>query len=300
MTSLSYFDLHCDTPTACFREHRLFDAPDVAVSPRAGEALARWTQVFAVWIPEDEADPWGYYQRVLADFRAKYGGDFARSPQELTAPRAGLLAVEGGALLEGRLSRVDALCADGVRSLTLTWNGRNEIASGCHQTGGLTPFGARVIARLNRCGMATDLAHLNAESFWDALACAKWPIVTHACLQSYARHPRNLDDRQLTELAARGGLLGLCFYPGFFASREAFPAIYEQLSHICRLGLSDFVACGSDFDGAQMSPALSGVAQIPALFAYLAARGIPESVLHGFFYENAARFFKLVLTNAAR
>ena len=51
------------------------------------------------------------------------------------------LAVEGGAVLAGRLEYVQALAGHGVRMLTLTWNGENELAGGSAITGGLKPFG---------------------------------------------------------------------------------------------------------------------------------------------------------------
>ena len=53
------------------------------------------------------------------------------------------LAVEGGAVLAGRLEHVQALAGHGVRMLTLTWNGENELAGGSAVTGGLKPLAGK-------------------------------------------------------------------------------------------------------------------------------------------------------------
>ncbi len=297
---MDYFDLHCDTPSVCFREDASFLENDLAVSGRQGDCFARWTQVFAIWISEDQPDPFAHYRRVLGDFKMKFSKPFCTAASEVEAPRSGILAVEGGALLEGDLSRLDQLYCDGVRSLTLTWNGQNEIASGCQASGGLTEFGKRVVARLNRLGIATDLSHLNPESFWDALERADWPIATHSCLQAYFEHPRNLTDEALKAIAKKGGIIGLCFYPAFFGGRAVHEALFAQIVHMLELGLGDAIALGSDFDGAEMDPMLCKVGQVPALYADLCEHGIEETILQGIFYENAARFFKKLLTNGCR
>ena len=54
---------------------------------------------------------------------------------------AAILTVENGSALAGRLDRVEVLARDGVRMLTLTWNGENELGSGSMTGHGLSPFG---------------------------------------------------------------------------------------------------------------------------------------------------------------
>ena len=54
---------------------------------------------------------------------------------------AAVLAVEGGSALAGRLEHIQTLAQRGVKILTLTWNGENELGygSGCGESSGLKP-----------------------------------------------------------------------------------------------------------------------------------------------------------------
>lgn len=54
---------------------------------------------------------------------------------------AAFLSVENGSALAGDLDRVRLLAEDGVKAITLTWNGENEIGSGHVSEHGLTDFG---------------------------------------------------------------------------------------------------------------------------------------------------------------
>src|SRR5699024_4754942 len=80
---------------------------------------------------------------------------------------AALLSVEGGAVLGGDLSKLQALYDDGVRLMTLTWNDSNEIGNGCfaENTGGLTPFGKDVVREMQKMHILVDVSHLNERGF---------------------------------------------------------------------------------------------------------------------------------------
>ncbi len=213
--------------------------------------------------------------------------------------RCALLSVEGGSLLEGELSRLDRLYADGVRTLTLTWNGENALAHGAHcPDGGLKPSGREVIGRLNALGMVCDLSHLNRCSFWEALPLCRYPAATHACFDALHPHCRNLTDRQAVGLSQKGGIIGLCFYPDFLGEGNPADRLYEQIVHGLSLGLEDALAIGSDFDGAKMHPELDRLAKLPKLYDALRQRGVKAAILQKIFYENAANFYAKVLTNA--
>lgn len=55
-------------------------------------------------------------------------------------------------MLAGEPSRAAELAADGVRMLTLTWNGENELGSGADMPGGLTPRGRQGRRGVRGCG----------------------------------------------------------------------------------------------------------------------------------------------------
>lgn len=248
----------------------------------SGAEFDRWKQCFAVWVRDDAPDPYGLYRAVLSDFKEK----LKASPENLTP----FFTVEGGSVLEGELSRLEVLKSDGIRALTLTWNGRNHIASGAAEQGGLTAFGREVIAEMNRLSIACDLSHLNEESFWQAVSLAEHPIATHSNCSAVFAHRRNLDDHQLRAIAARGGVIGLCCYPPFLGG-AVFEGLWANISHLLSLGLEDYIAFGSDFDGGEMSPELNSPQKLPDFAAFLAQKGLPERVAGKIFYRNAEKFF---------
>ncbi len=280
---MRYFDLHCDTAFECYRRGLAFENAELAVSAAEGAALEEWKQVFAIWIRDDEKAPFALYRAILRDWKQK----IRKKPACLTP----ILAVEGGAVLEDDPERVGQLKQDGVRLLTLTWNGENRIAGGAHSTKGLTDFGKEVIAGLNRAGIICDLSHLNDRSFYAVVERAEHPVATHSNCRAICDVPRNLNDDQLRLIAQKGGLIGLCFYP-LFLGGEGAEALARHLYHLCELGLEKQVAVGSDFDGAVMSPELDRLSKLPACAEKLKRLGFEQGLLERFFYENAENYFK--------
>ena len=103
-----------------------------------------------------------YYEQNLRFFRAQLAANKDRIAQVRTADEilaavkdgkcAALLTVEGGSVLAGEPSRAAELAADGVRMLTLTWNGENELGSGEDMPGGLTPRGVKAVEACEDAG----------------------------------------------------------------------------------------------------------------------------------------------------
>ncbi len=136
---------------------------------------------------------------------------------------ASLMGIEGGHVLEGSLAALRDFQRLGVRYLTLThaWNndladssGTAEIPPPTH--GGLSPLGERVVQELNRLGVMVDVSHASDETFWDVLRVTRAPVIaSHSSARAVARHPRNLSDEMLRELARNGGVAMINFYPGY-------------------------------------------------------------------------------------
>lgn len=280
---MRYFDLHCDTPYECYRQKQPFLENTLAVSAKRGVYFEKWKQVFAIFIRDDHPTPYQLYQNILADFQEK----LAACPPCVTP----YFAVEGGAVIEDDLTRIAALKRDGVRFFTLTWNGQNRLAGGSLCEQGLTEFGREAIACLNREGICTDLSHLNDRSFYAAVSCAKYPVATHANCRAVCNVRRNLKDDQIRLIAEKEGLIGLCFYPPFLCG-EVVDALFCNITHLCKLGLENYIAIGSDFDGGEMSEEVKTLSDIPPLYGKLSEMGIKESVLRKVFYENAHRYIK--------
>ena len=280
---MNYFDLHCDTPIECYKRSVDFNDAALAVSARKGEAFERWYQCFAVFIREDNPLPYEYYQTVLCEFKNKL-----KSKSDNLTP---IFTVEGGTVIEDDISRIKQLKDDGIRALTLTWNGENNIASGALCEGGLKPFGKEVIIELNRNRIATDLAHINREGYFDALEAAEFPIITHTCCDSFHSHKRNVTDEQVRALVQKNGVIGLCFYPEFLGCGNVFENVYKNIFLLLDKGYEDNIAIGSDFDGATMDDELKDISFVPTLYSKLKRFGISADILNKIFFENSKRFF---------
>ena len=278
---MNYLDLHCDTATKWQKQNLTLQNNSLAVSSLKGEVIDNWTQTFAIFINDDCKKPWQEYLNTLQKIKIV----LKNKPNNLTT----LLSVEGGALLEENIERLDQLKSDGIKFLTLTWNGENSIAGGCKTNKGLTTFGKTVIEKMNRLKIGCDLSHINEKSFYSAVEIADFPLATHSNCYKLCEHPRNLKDEQLKLIAQKGGIIGLCFYPKFLKD-DIFDSIYQNIYCLCEMGLEKHIAIGSDFDGGVMSNKLDGIDKIPSLYKFLKDKKIPKTVLNGIFYKNAENY----------
>jgi microsomal dipeptidase-like Zn-dependent dipeptidase len=167
-----------------------------------------------------------------------------------------ILATEGLQPLEGELGNLDSLWNAGFRIFGLTHFFDNEVGGSAHgvDKGGLTPFGRRVIARLDSLGGIVDLAHASPRLFDDVLAATPRPvIVSHTGVQGTCPGPRNLSDDQLRRIAQRRGVVGIGFWDG--AICDPTPAAFARaVLHAVQVAGDDAIAIGSDFDGSTVTP----------------------------------------------
>ena len=281
---MNFFDLHCDTAYRCYAENLLFTDSSLAVTPKKANCFENWYQCFAVFIKDGTENPFEFYKNAIKNFK----NQLQNKPDNLTP----ILTVEGGLLIEDDLSRIETMCSHGIRALTLTWNGENQIAGGADTDVSLKDFGREVINSLNHFDMATDLSHLNKKSFYAALEIANKPIVTHSCIENIYKHRRNIDGNQLKNLVQKNGIFGLCFYPEFLGEGDVFENIYRNIFYILDNGYEDYLSIGSDFDGADMNKKLYDISAVPTLYEYLKLRNIKENILNKIFFQNAYNFFK--------
>ncbi len=280
---MQFFDLHCDTAYKCYRDNVLFTDSALAVTPQKASLFDKWSQCFAVFVKDGIDSPFEYYKNTLKEFKIQ----LKNKPNNLTS----FFTVENGIIIENDLNRVEKLYNDGIRAVTLTWNGENQIAGGADTNTGLKHFGEEVISELNRFGIMTDLSHLNKKSFYRVIELAQKPIITHSCLEYVHKHRRNIDDDQLRLLVQKGGVFGLCFYPAFLGEGNVFENIYKNVYHVLEMGYEDYLSIGSDFDGADMDKDLYDISFVPVLYNYLKSRNISDDILEKIFYNNAYNYF---------
>lgn len=143
---------------------------------------------------------------------------------------AGILSVflgmENGLPIQKDLSLLRLFYDIGVRYMTLTHAGNNDICDSCATKeklwNGLSPFGISVVKEMNRLGMLVDVSHISDDAFRDVIKYSKAPVVaTHSCCRAIANHPRNLTDEMIKEIASTGGVVQINFYPPFLNSNYA-------------------------------------------------------------------------------
>jgi membrane dipeptidase len=127
------------------------------------------------------------------------------------------LGMENGAPIADDLSRVAAFYARGVRYITLAHSHPNRIADGSYSQKrrwhGLSPFGERVVAEINRLGMMVDVSHLSDESTRAVLAVSRAPVIaSHTGLRHFTPgFERNLPDDLALAVAKTGGVIQIAF-----------------------------------------------------------------------------------------
>ena len=143
---------------------------------------------------------------------------FASSPDEVeaiakTGKRAIMTGLENGYPVGEDLANAKAFYDRGARYITLTHSGHNQIGdSSSDRTppphDGLSPFGERLVAEMNRLGIMVDVSHVAASTFWDVIRLSKAPIIaSHSGCKALNDVDRNLGDDQLRALAKNGGVI---------------------------------------------------------------------------------------------
>ena len=306
------FDLHCDTLTRSLYPPyegagETLDNPQFQLALGKVPAGTKWVQCFAVFVPDEcrGGDAASFFDRWADSFHRQAAAHGSRLAACRTFPEmeqavaggkcAALLTVEGGAALAGRLERVQALYETGVRMMTLTWNGENELASGHDTQKGFTSFGREAVAEMERLGMVVDVSHLNDRGVEELLGFAGRPFAaSHSNARAVCGHRRNLPDAFLREMVRRECLIGLTYAQPFLSEdgRGNMDDLYRHICHLLDLGAERCIALGSDYDGASIHPALDSVEKSLGIQAYLTARGIPEHTAEDIMFGNAWRFFQ--------
>ncbi|MDR2139202.1 MAG: gamma-glutamyl-gamma-aminobutyrate hydrolase family protein [Tannerella sp.] len=190
----------------------------------------------------------------------------ARTPDDLLRlkrerKKAILLGLENGYAIGKNLGRLKTLKQWGVSSITLCHNGANDLcdsAAGEPEWGGLSPFGREAVHEMNRLGLLIDLSHAAETTFYDVLNESRMPVIaSHSSVRALCNHPRNLTDRQIGALAAKGGVIHICLYTGFIRENSGETGCPEatlsdavrHINHAVRIAGIDHVGIGSDFDG---------------------------------------------------
>ncbi|MCD1622711.1 dipeptidase [Citromicrobium bathyomarinum] len=167
-------------------------------------------------------------------------------------PVGALLSIEGLQNLEGDLSNLDVLSKQGFRMASLTHFFDTDLAGSMHgmEKGGLTDKGRKAVRRMEALGMVVDIAHCSHTCVADILAMAERPVVSsHGGVQATCDVNRNLSDDEIRGVAKTGGVVGIGYWDAAVCGTSPRDAA-KAMKHVRDLVGIDYVALGSDYDGA--------------------------------------------------
>jgi len=198
--------------------------------------------------------------RLIASERARIFGEPDRfmlvdKAADIGAARqSGKLAVsfnfQGSNGLGGDPAMLEVYHSLGLRQLILSYNSRNAAGDGCHEPadGGLSSYGRRLVAEMNRLGILVDCSHMGVRSSLEAIDVSSEPVVfSHSNARSVWNHERNITDEQIAACAARGGMIGVNGVGLFLGPNDASPDTFVgHVDHIVQQVGIDHVGLGLD------------------------------------------------------
>ena len=166
---------------------------------------------------------------------------------------AWVASMEGAAMIENELDRIELLYGFGVRALGIAYSEANALGSGLKEPrdGGLTVFGRRAVERMNKVGMLIDCSHCGDQTTLDTIETSGQPIVlSHIGAQALWDSNRLAPDAVLEACAAKGGLIGIEAAPHTTVSpqhpRHSLESVMDHFEHIRALVGIDHVTFGPD------------------------------------------------------
>lgn len=324
-------DSHCDTPMF-FPEGIHFDQRDPRIlydlhkmqeggpdavtmvaylpQPKPGETFAQIAPLGAK-TPREYADLIfdKIEDTILSDSRyiahARSEADIRRNKRD--GLRSLLTGIENGLAIEDDINNVQHFANRGITYITLCHNGDNQICDSARNSlnthGGVSPFGAQVIAEMNRLGLMVDLSHAGEKSFYDALQISRTPIVcSHSNSRALCDVPRNITDEQMRALAAAGGVCQITLYNGFLRTdgNATITDAIRHLEHAIDIMGIEHVGLGTDFDGDGGIPGLADASELVNFTKALLRRRYSETDISLIWGGNWLRVMNLCQQSAQR
>lgn len=209
-----------------------------------------------------------------------------------------LLTIENGIALDNDIDNLYRLYKKGIRMMTITWNGDNQLGCGAltKQDNGLTSFGRKCINVMNNIDMIIDVSHASVKTFWDVLDLTRKPVIaSHSNVYNICKHRRNLSDFQIKEIAKANGVIGINYCSNFLTEKKKsiIQDVVNHIAYVCNLIGPEYVCLGSDFDGTENLPAnLKGVKDLYKIEECMLVNGFTEENIRNIMGENLIGFLK--------
>jgi membrane dipeptidase len=206
------------------------------------------------------ADPWGDYQKSIADKHNIINANpdrmvLVRSAADILKAKgdrkfAVLFGTQDSAMVGPELDRLAQMKKDGVMTVQLTYNNANLSGDGSLEPrdGGLTRLGKKTIERIESEKLLLDLSHGGARTMAEAISYAKRPpVISHTGARALTDHPRNTSDDTIRAVAQKGGVVGVYFMP--FLTLDSQPKgadLIAHIEHVAKVAGEDHVGIGTD------------------------------------------------------
>lgn len=134
------------------------------------------------------------------------------------------LGMENGAPIGHDIANLKYFYDRGIRYITLTHGRDNQICDSSYDTtqtwNGLSPFGEKVVAEMNRLGIMVDISHVSDSTFYDVIRITNAPVIAShsSCRQFTPGFQRNMSDDMIRTLAKNGGVIQINFGASFLDS----------------------------------------------------------------------------------
>lgn len=188
----------------------------------------------SIYIPADYEKSGGGKQLAdtLIDMVVKFSKDWpkqfavAKSVQDVTTQfKRGVISLcmgmENGTPIEHDLKNVQYFYDRGIRYITLAHALSNHISDSSYDTTrvwrGLSFFGRRLVAEMNRIGIMVDVSHITDDAFYEVMNVSRAPIIaSHSSCRSFTPgFERNMSDEMIKLLAKNGGVIQINFGSSF-------------------------------------------------------------------------------------
>jgi microsomal dipeptidase-like Zn-dependent dipeptidase len=207
----------------------------------------------------------------------------------------------------GRLWELGARALQPIHFLDTAW-GRSS-KEGLLPAGrkGLTGLGREMLAEMGRLGFILDLAHMNAATAEESLACYPGPVMcSHTGLDSVRGTERNLPASLAREVFRRGGAVGVTVWRRLLGpmlrgrgetERAAWTRAFCGTAHaLAALHPGARVAVGSDRGAPIRAPSwFFAPENLAGIGASLAGMGWTAEAIRGFLTGNARAFLREAL-----
>ena len=214
-----------------------------------------------------------------------------------------IMGLENGFPVGQDLSRLQEFYDLGTRIITLCHNYHNDICDSSKDSvtayHGLSEYGRKVVAEMNRLGILVDVSHASTETLIDCIQYSKTPVIaSHSCVYALKDIARNLKDAELYAIAANGGVVqvtsGRWALSNLPREQVNISVFCDHVDYVKNLIGVEHVGIGTDFDGGGGMAELEDASKMKYITVELLRRGWTQEELRLFWGGNVLRVMKEV------